>query len=509
MNRQPRRRLYLGGRPPTVVESMEHPGLFRQWFASGESDGPDTWANWKAVLNGAFAQPMSDKERAFFHTVSERDPPTRRVKEFWIIAGRRAGKDSVASVVMGHAAAFFADTAKLRPGEKGLCACLACDREQAAIVLNYTRTFFEHIEPLRNMIVRETKTGFELCNGIEVAITTNNYRAPRGRTILLGILDECAYYGDETSTNPDQELYAALKPGLATLPGSMLIGISSPYRRSGLLYNKFKKHFGRNDDEVLVIRAPTTALNPTLDIAIVEKALEDDPAAARAEWLAEFRTDIEGFVTEEVVDAVTVARRYELPSIAGTSYVAWADPSGGSSDSMTMALAHRGNDGRAVLDAVRERRPPFSPDDVVAEFAVLLKSYGISKVKGDRYGGEWPAERFKVHGIAYEPAEKSKSELYCELLPVLNSGRCDLLDHARLKAQLLGLERRTSRSGKDTIDHMPGGHDDVANAVAGAILMALAHAPMRVTTEALTAVLRAGPRRLPEFRDAEIPQRFL
>ena len=77
---------------------------------------------------------------------------------------------------------------------------------------------------------------------------------------------------------------------------------------------------------------------------------------------------------------------------------------------MTLAIAHRDKDGRAILDAVRERRPPFSPDNVTVEFSELLKSYGIRKVTGDRYGGEWPSERFRVHGIEYAPSEKSKSE---------------------------------------------------------------------------------------------------
>jgi len=42
-----------------------------------------------------------------------------------------------------------------------------------------------------------------------------------------------------------------------------------------------------------------------------------------------------------------------------------------------------------------------------------------------------------------------------------------LLDHPKLLNQLSNLERRTARSGRDNIDHQPGGHDDVANAVAG------------------------------------------
>jgi hypothetical protein len=52
---------------------------------------------------------------------------------------------------------------------------------------------------------------------------------------------------------------------------------------------------------------------------------------------------------------------------------------------------------------------------------------------------------------------------------MINSVRVELLDHPRLIAQLAGLERRTARGGKDSIDHAPGGHDDIANAVAGLV----------------------------------------
>jgi hypothetical protein len=112
-------------------------------------------------------------------------------------------------------------------------------------------------------------------------------------------------------------------------------------------------------------------------------------------------------------------------------------------------------------------RPPFSPEGVVAEFASLLTSYRIGKVTGDHYGGEWPREQFRKLGIGYEPADKPKSDLYQDALALFNSRRVELLDHPKLLQQLLGLERRTARSGRDSIDHAPGAHDDVANAVAG------------------------------------------
>lgn len=120
-----------------------------------------------------------------------------------------------------------------------------------------------------------------------------------------------------------------------------------------------------------------------------------------------------------------------------------------------------------VVDALREMKAPFSPEVVVGEMAALFKSYRVTAISGDRYAGEWPVEQFAKFGIRYEAAPKAKSELYVDLLPLVDSCRIELLDDPRLISQLCGLERRTARGGRDTIDHAPGGHDDVCNAVAG------------------------------------------
>jgi hypothetical protein len=157
----------------------------------------------------------------------------------------------------------------------------------------------------------------------------------------------------------------------------------------------------------------------------------------------------------------------ERPPISGVDYMGFIDAAGGSgTDSMTLAIAHREND-TTIIDATRERRPPFSPADVAIEFAALFKSYGITKITSDRWGGLWPVERFAEQGIDCEPCAKPKSDLYRDLLPAVNSRKIDLLDDARLIAQLCGLERRTARGGRDSIDHSPGSHDDVINSVAG------------------------------------------
>jgi hypothetical protein len=455
-----------------IVEAMDHGALFQPWFKGGTS-----WDGWRAVLRAAYGLPMSGQEVEFFRSIAERDPPSKRVKELWIVAGRRAGKDSIASLITAFSATFFEPGNRLRPGERVLCACLACDRDQARIILGYTRSYFTDIPPLAAMIKRERRDGFELNNGVDIAISTNSFRNIRGRPILCAVLDEVAFYRDETSSNPDQELYNALKPGTATLSDdAMVVGISTPYAQRGLLFKKFTAHFGRDDSDVLVIRAPSLLLNPTLDATIITAALEEDPAAAGAEWLAQWRTDVESYVSREAVDACVARGRFELPFASGIMYTAFIDPAGGSSgagggDSMTLAISCRDGEGKAVLVCLREARPPFSPASVVADFARTLKAYHIDRVTGDRWGGEFVREPFLAFGIQYQIADRPKSSFYQDFLPLVNSSKVELLDHARMISQLCNLERRVSRVGKDSIDHGPGAHDDLINSAAACLVL--------------------------------------
>jgi hypothetical protein len=153
----------------------------------------------------------------------------------------------------------------------------------------------------------------------------------------------------------------------------------------------------------------------------------------------------------------------------GISYIGFVDPSGGRHDQFTMAVAHR-NKENAIVDLVKAWKPPFDPGEVTKECAEALKPYRVTTVIGDAYGGEWPVAEFRKHGIIYQLSELNRSQLYLNLIPVLNSKRCELSDDRRMIEEFRRLERRRGRSGKDSIDHPAyGGSDDIANSVAGAI----------------------------------------
>jgi hypothetical protein len=298
--------------------------------------------------------------------------------------------------------------------------------------------------------------------------------SPNKRSLPRNKADLCS----ELTATPDLETYRAVRPGMSTLSSTaMLVGISSPYRKAGLLHEKFKKHYGRDDSSVLVIKAPTATLNPSLDPAIIAEALEDDPVAALADWLGEFRDDIGGFADVALIEAAVDRGVTVRPPRRGVAYTSFCDPSGGARDSFTMAIAHS-ETGVAVLDNLLEVRAPFNPTEATAQVANMLRAYRLTRTTGDKYAAEWVVDAFAKLGIRYEHSERDRSSLYLDALPLFTSGRARLLDIRRLVTQFASLERRTSPIGKDRVDHGPGGADDACNSAAGALVLAGGSGPV-------------------------------
>jgi hypothetical protein len=453
---------------PTISlgRALADPNLFARHFRN------KSWAAWKTFLRALFAEPPIGDDLEVWRARTGRETwPTAPFTEAAVIVGRRGGKSRVLALVAVYLAAFRDYAPYLAPGEVATIGVLAVDKGQARAIFRFVIGLLRAVPMLEPLIVKRDTETIELSNRVVIEIGTASFRSTRGYSYAAVLCDEVAFWrSDETSLNPDVEILRALRPGLATIPGSMLLIASSPYSQRGELYNAFRRHFGREDARVLVWKASTAEMNPSIDKRIIDEAYEDDPESAKAEYGGEFRTDLADFVSRETIDAVVMWGRCELPPEPGVTYSGFVDPSGGVSDSMTLAIGHLGRNNACVLDAAVEIRPPLDPEQTVAEFAALLRRYGVSKIVGDKYGGEWPRARFAEHGIEFEQSARPKSDLYRDLLPLLNARRVELLDLPRLSAQLCGLERRTARSGCDSIDHAPNAHDDLANAVAGVLV---------------------------------------
>ena len=323
---------------------------------------------------------------------------------------------------------------------------LAASQAQARTVFLYCLGFLQESPVLRQELQDTTRSEIRLKNGITIAIHSNSFRSIRGRTLLAAVLDECAFWRSEDSAQPDTETYTALLPSLATTNG-MLIGISTPYWRLGLLHQKHRDHFSVDDPDVLVVQRTNQQFNPTLSESTIAAQRQADPQGAVSEWDAEFRSDISAFLDDALIEAsINHGRPLELPPQSAVVYKAFVDASAGRGDAYTIAVGHR-QDGRLIIDAVRGQHVPhgahsFDPMVATKTFADLLKQYRVGTVVGDNFSGEWVAGAWKKQGISYLKSPLPKSQIYLECLPLFTRGLVSLPDHPRLLKELRLLERR-------------------------------------------------------------------
>jgi hypothetical protein len=362
---------------------------------------------------------------------------------------------------------------KLAPGEIGAVLVLAAAQDQAKTIFNYAKAFLQSSPVLRQEIEAITATEIRLRCGIEIITRANSFRTTRSRTLVAAIFDEASFWRSEDSSTPDVETYSAVLPSLATVNG-ILVSISSAYRRVGMMHAKHRDYFGVDSDDTLVVQGTTRQFNPTLDVGVIEASRRADPIAAMSEWDSEFRTDLAAYLDDELIEKATDhGRPIELPPQPGIFYRAFTDSAGGGGvgrDAYTVAIAHKEGE-RYIVDLVRGTKfgATYDPYEITTAYGLLCKEYGIGTVIGDAYSASWVSGAWSKTGVSYVRSDIPKSQIYLEVLPCFSRELVSLPDHPKLLRELRLLERRTHRSGKDTVDHGKTGHDDHANSVCGVL----------------------------------------
>lgn len=458
---------------PSLLDALSTCGL----------TGP-TWQPWRTIARVLAGQPLGRDEQALFEQCTRRARvPTEPPAEFYAIIGRRGGKSRFAGATSAWAAGR---RYPLAPGERAVVGLAAADRDQARILYTYasapfTSSVTRGVQALKALVQRETRWSLDLQTGVSIEVRTSHFGRIRGRIYALAIADELAFWQSDDGSNPASEVLAAIRPGLATL-GGQLIGISSPFAKAGPLWDLYTRYFGRDDPRVIVWQAATRTMNPSIAQSVVDDALARDEDSARAEWLAEFREDSAALVTDAALRAVTRADDTPTRPPHDGEPVIFVDPASGSgSDAMTTGIAVRtaGPDGRPVAHVVgvAEAKPPFDPTLVVADLAEVCRDLGVTRVVGDRFAQGWCSALFRGVGLTYVPSPLTKSELYVQMLVLINTRSVSLPNDASLLTQLTGLQRRATAGGRDSVDHRVGAHDDLANAAAGAAVLTLRARP--------------------------------
>lgn len=451
-----------------IIEAIQDEKLFRPFLGSKLS----SWSGWMTALRAVYGLEIENDQQPIVRKCTGRSLkhlPDDGFQTSIFLTGRRSGKSRTAAIIGAYEAAIAGHERKLSKGERGIVAVCAPSKSQSRIVKDYLRSIFEGPSILANEVVAETREGFELCSGNRIEILSGDWRTIRGYTLLAAIVDEACFFGydSEAKIRSDSELIRAISPGLSSI-GGKLICISSPYATRGYCYNQFKKHFGKNHAPVLIWNCPSRVMNPSLPQSVIDRAMEEDPLAARSEYMGEFRDDVAEFISAALVESLIVKGRQQLIYSSDYRYYAFVDLSGGRSDDAALAIAHFEGDS-IVLDVAERFKAPFNPNEVIESMAYRLKKYQVRAVMGDNYAANFVSKGFRSLGIRYRSCKQPKNELYAAVLPWLCSHRITLLDSPLIVSQFSNLERRTRSGGRDVIDHRRGAHDDVANAIAGVV----------------------------------------
>jgi len=359
---------------------------------------------------------------------------------------------------------------------------VAADRDQARIAFRYVLGLLEASLILAQEIHTTTADTIRLRNGIEICIGTADKAAVRGRTLIAVVCDEIAFWGSDAA-----EVLVGIRPGMASQPQSMLVEITTVYSQRGPAAETSRRYFGKDDPRVLVVRATTRDLNENIPQEFIDSELARDPQANAAEYLTIERSDLEALFDAQLIDAATRATPRELPYLLRTPsgtlilYFAGLDISGGRQDACACTITIC-IDGKVRVVACRRWPAPHDPVQVAKEVAAFMAAYGLSTAISDQYGAELSRSIYAEAGVTLIPAEVNRSEAYLHMLPLFTSGRIEIPDDPVLRSELLSLERRTGRTGRDSVDSRPGLHEDLANSVALAAWAANAGAaaPFRV-----------------------------
>lgn len=438
-----------------------------------------TWWPWFVFVKALIGiGTLTARERTLLKDCTGLDKlSTKRIREAFIIAGRRSGKSTICALLAVFYAVWGEWKRYISRGEKPKVFVVATNMDQAKIILNYVKAILGLTPFLRGMVERELADSVELKNGTEIIVKPASWRSTRGFTCGLLILEELAFFRFETdSALRDKEIYTAIKPGMINIRNSLIIGISTPFARQGLLFQKYRKHYGK-DGKVLIWQAPTWTMNPNL----TERELREEELDALgvaefgSEYGAKFREDIEGYLPLQIIDRAIIKNQISIPPQPRFFYHGFCDASEGlhhGGDSMTLAVVHNERK-KVVHDVLMEFIPPFDPGVVIQEMAEVARNYRIRKIVQDRHAVAWIANDFRPHGIEVEISDKTKSQIYEHFAVAMNKNLVELLDNRRLRDQVINLQRFLRPGGTIKIDHVSGAKDDCINSVAGACVLAV------------------------------------
>jgi hypothetical protein len=458
-----------------IYKLMTSPSGFLPYFKGGL----ESWKGWLVffkVMAGRTDLDAAEME-IFTAATGLRNLPTERQREVYLCCGRRSGKSTICAVMAVAYALWGGWQEKLQGGEDPMIFIVSPTMEQGKVILGYVKSILS-LPHFKKFVKRERQGSVELKNGTQIIIKPASWRSSRGWGAGLIILEEMAFFRFESeSALVDIEIYEALKPSTANIENSLFAGVSTPYLRAGLLFQK-SANWGK-PGRILFWRAPTWIMNTSLtEAGLREEYSTLSEAAFNSEFGASEREDIEAWLPVALIDGAMDPAGASVRDASyqkGTTYYIFADPSEGlhkGDDSMTIGVSH-GVEDSVVVDFLQEFKPPFKPKHVISQVVEICSRYRVSTITEDSHAIGWISDQLEPHGISVEKSKLNKSQIYAKFAVLAGDELVSLPADQRLREQLMGLQRFNQEGGLLKIDHLPRSKDDLANSACGCALLAV------------------------------------
>ena len=425
--------------------------------------------------------------------------------------GRRGGKSLLSDVLALYDVAVRDQLrVRMRPGELRIAAIVCPRQEQASAHIRNCRLLLEHSQRLRHLLAQETGDTLTFQNGSAIVAYPCSARGIRGAAWSSAILDELAHFVD-TDTGPaagDRILEAAW-PALSQFGrDGWLIAISTPRWRQGAFWRLSQDAESGRFPQMHFRHLATAEMNPSIPSDFLDDQRRRDPELFAREFQAEF---IAGAGIYLDPDQIVAAQRREgvLAPSASQRYYGAIDP-GYQVDAFTLAIAHRDEQGRAVVDgcwAWRRSGHEATLDAVVQ----LAKQYRVRELKTDQHSAVPIREGLLKRGLdtIYAPwTSESKASAFARLKVALATESVELPNDAALVEELCNLEARPTPGGYTRIAAAGSGHDDRAVVVAAVVESAIGKGDVSDQVFAASFGLTVCPRCLHQYTwrdDRECP----
>lgn len=418
------------------------------------------------------------------------EAPTSPPRVVGAVCGRGSGKTRFFGAYRLLHLALTVDLSGLPHGEDAVCPIVAPDLATARHTLAFARGAAEELLP--DAILEASRDRFAIRREgrkrvvIEAKAASAGGKAIRGRSMPGALLEELAFFFDADHRVNDIEVFRALQPRI--MSGGQLLCISSPWARSGVLWDLYSDNYG-HPHGALVGHAPTLLMREGgpgyAEIAeAVASMRRTDPENARREFDAEFlSTNASAYFDQRAIEqaidkTITLDDDPDDPEMRHVQIsprpgllVHFGGDLGFTRDSAASVGIERGELYRVCdLKEYRPKRGPLKPSTTVHAIAERIRVAGGDCMVADAHYRETVREHLTEAGLDLVHAPEGatgKAEAHSTARTVLHSGLARIPDYPRFLRQMQQLEARPTSGGQLSFSSprwATGGHGDILSA---------------------------------------------